>query len=87
MKDTVITASRKRRELIWLAGCIVAAMGVNIYAIASYGAPWSEFFTSIGYVAVFGIVLYVATAIVRYVVYTLLRFTKKRKSISTQSHL
>ena len=35
MKDTVITASRKRRELIWLAGCIVAAMGVNIYAIAS----------------------------------------------------
>lgn len=82
MKDTVITAARKRTELIWLAVCFVAAMVVNAYAIASYGAPWTEFFTSIGYVVVFAVVLYVATAILRYVVCLVLRIARKRKKQS-----
>lgn len=76
MKDTVITASRKRKELYWLAGCMVVAMLVNVYAIAVYDAPWSELATSAGYVAAMGAVLYVASAIIRYIIYWINRLIK-----------
>ena len=52
MKDTVITAAVKRRELkIWLA-CFVVANIINWAAIIKFQAPWYEIFTQIGYVVV-----------------------------------
>lgn len=84
MKDTVITAARKRTELFWLAGCLVAAIITNIYAIAHYDAGWAEIFTSLGYVCVFAIVLYVATGAVRMVINALLKLRKHRKPLKTR---
>lgn len=65
MKDTVITAAVKRRELwIWLA-CFVAANVVNITTIICYATPWYEIFTQLGYVTVMSVLLYVLTVVVR----------------------
>ncbi len=61
MKDTVITAAAKRREL-WIAlWCFVAANAVNICAVIGYGTRWVEIFSQIGYVVCITAVLYVLT--------------------------
>ncbi len=58
MKDSVITAKVKRRELIiWLI-CFVVANVVNWCAIIKFSTPWYEIFTQIGYVVVSSVVLY-----------------------------
>ena len=59
MKDTVITARRKRIEIITLLVCFIIANLLNVYAIASHDATWAELITSIGYVAVGACALYV----------------------------
>ena len=41
---------------------------LNAWAIAAYGTPWTELVTSLGYVVAAGIVLYVALAVLRFVV-------------------
>lgn len=78
MKDTVLTARRKRRELWTMLVCYVIANGVNLYAIVTYGAPWSEILTSACYVLVFAVVLYVAWTVLRLVGYGVMRMIGKR---------
>lgn len=68
MKDTVITAKAKRRELWLLGGCFAAACLVNAAAIVRYGTHWSELFTQIGYVVCLTAVLYLLAWAVRLVV-------------------
>ena len=58
MKDTIISAAVKRRELyIWLA-CFVVANIVNWVAIIKFHSPWYEIFTQIGYVVVTSLLIY-----------------------------
>lgn len=58
MKDTIISAAVKRRELyIWLA-CFVVANIVNWVAIIKFQSPWYEIFTQIGYVVVTSLLIY-----------------------------
>ena len=65
MKDTVISAATKRRELyIWLA-CFVVANIVNVVTIIKFQTSWLEIFTQIGYVVITSLVLYVLVLIVR----------------------
>ena len=72
MKDTVISAAVKRRELkIWLV-CFVVANIVNWAAIIKFDTPWYEVFTQIGYVVVSSLVLYVLLLLVR-IAYRILR--------------
>ena len=48
MKDTVISAAVKRRELkIWLV-CFLVANIINWVAIIKFGTPWYEVFTQVG---------------------------------------
>ena len=48
MKDTVISARTKRRELtIWLA-CFAVANIINWAAIIRFATPWYEVFTQLG---------------------------------------
>ncbi len=73
MKDTVITAAVKRRELwIWLT-CFIVANVVNITTIICYATPWYEIFTQLGYVTVLSVLLYVLTVVVRLVWYAVRR--------------
>ena len=72
MKDTVISAAVKRRELkIWLV-CFIVANIVNWAAIIKYQTPWYEIFTQIGYVIVSSLLLYGLLLLVR-IAYKILR--------------
>ena len=65
MKDTVISAATKRRELIiWLV-CFVVANIINWAAIIKFQSPWYEVFTQIGYVVVTSLLIYGLLLLVR----------------------
>ena len=65
MKDTVITARAKKRELWILLACFVVANITNWVAIVRFSAPWYEVFTQIGYVVVTSLVIYALIAFLR----------------------
>lgn len=65
MKDTIITAAVKRRELWILLICFVVANIANWAAIIKFSAPWYEVFTQIGYVVVTTLVIYALVTMVR----------------------
>lgn len=46
MKNTVITARRKKIELLTLLACFIIGNLANLYAIISYETPFSEMLTS-----------------------------------------
>ncbi|MCX4333686.1 MAG: hypothetical protein OSJ55_02275 [Bacteroidales bacterium] len=73
MKDTLITANAKRRELWIIAGCFIAACLMNVYAIVTYHRPWTEFFSQIGYVIVISLGIYAVQWIVRLIVLAVIR--------------
>ena len=47
MKDTIVTARRKKIELITLLVCFVVSNLLHLYAIIAYHAPFTEMITSI----------------------------------------
>ena len=65
MKDTIITAQAKKRELWVLLACFVVANITNWVAIIRFSAPWYEVFTQIGYVVVTSLVIYALIAVLR----------------------
>ena len=65
MKDTVITARAKKRELWILLACFVVANITNWVAIIRFSAPWYEVFTQIGYIIVTTLVIYALIAVLR----------------------
>lgn len=65
MKDTVITAQAKKRELWILLACFVVANITNWVAIIRFSAPWYEVFTQIGYVVVTSLVIYALISVLR----------------------
>lgn len=65
MKDTVLSAAVKRRELMVLLGCFVVANIINISAIIKYATPWYEIFTQVGYITVTTIVIYLLLLMLR----------------------
>ncbi len=58
MKDTLITARRKKTELITALVCLGLAYLLNVGCILYFKTPASELFTQIGYVVVIAVVLY-----------------------------
>lgn len=77
MKDTVITADVKRRELWILLGCFVVANVVNWVAIIKFATPWYEVFSQIGYVVVTTCILYILLWALRLGWYLLKYLTRK----------
>ena len=65
MKDTLITAAMKRRELLILLVCFVVANLVNWFAIIKFDRPWWEVFTQVGYMTVTTLVLYGLVLVLR----------------------
>jgi hypothetical protein len=78
MKDSIITAKRKKAELITLLLCFIIANLVNLYAIISYKTSFSELFTSLGYVLATSFVLYGIWTLLRIVIYGLGNVFRKR---------
>ena len=81
MKNTVITARRKKTELLTLLACFIIGNLANLYAIISYETPFSEMLTSFFYVLAFSGVLYVFWTILRILFYGISSlFLKKRNA-------
>ncbi|MDH6313497.1 hypothetical protein M2137_002287 [Parabacteroides sp. PFB2-10] len=79
MKDTLITAKRKKIEIITLIVCFILANLVNLYAIISYKTPFIELLTQLGYILLFTIVLYAGWSCLRIVFYYLKKLFTKQK--------
>lgn len=77
MKDIVISSKHIRRELWIFLGCIVAMELVNVYAIVDYGGKWSELVMSLGFVVASAVVAYAVVAVVRLIVYGIVKLIKK----------
>ncbi len=65
MKDTIITAKQKKRELIYLLVCFIVSNLLNILSIILYEATYSEIITSLIYVIIFSFSLYIISLLVR----------------------
>ncbi|NDV67414.1 hypothetical protein [Dysgonomonas sp. 25] len=81
MKDTIISARRKKIEIITFIICFVIANLANVYAIMTYrNTSFSELFTSLGYVTVAAIVLYIIWSIIRIIFYGVKSLVKPKKA-------
>ena len=76
MKDTIVTARRKKIELITLLVCFVVSNLLHLYAIIAYHAPFTELITSIFYIIIF--VLYAFWGILRLLFYGMQALFKKK---------
>jgi hypothetical protein len=80
MKDTLITAKRKKQELITLLICFILANLANLYSIIVYHTQFSELITSLLYVIAFAVALYIFWSLLRLFLYELqILLLKKRK--------
>lgn len=77
MKNIIITARRRKVELVTLLVCFVLANLLNIYAVVTYNTPMTELFTSLGYVVVTTFVLYILWTLIRFVIYGIGRIFRK----------
>ena len=69
MKDTLITAARKKTELLTLLVCFGIAFLLNVVCIICYHTPFSEVFTQIGYVLFITLALYLIWTAIRLIVW------------------
>ena len=82
MKDTIVTARRKKTELITLLICFVVSNLLHLYAIIAYHAPFTEMITSIFYIIIFTFVLYAFWGILRLLFYGMQALFKKKNLIN-----
>ncbi len=69
MKDTLITAGRKKTELLTFLACLGLAVLVNIGCIIYFHTPFYEVFTQIGYTLVVALGFYLIWTAVRLIVW------------------
>ena len=69
MKDTLITAKRKKTELLTALACLGIAFLINIVCIICFHTSFSEVFTQIGYVFVIALGLYLIWTAIRLIVW------------------
>lgn len=65
MKDTILTARRKKTEIYTFLVCFIIANLIHVYAIIAYKASFMELLTSLFYVLAFTIALYIAWSVIR----------------------
>ena len=79
MKDIVISGRVVRRELFILLALLVVAEGCNLGAILTYHRPFTELVTPVGFVLTLTLLLYLATGVLRFVIWLILRLFRKKK--------
>lgn len=65
MKDTIITVTTKKRELLWLAGLFIVANMLNLLSIIIYKTTFTELYSQLHIVLIITLVLYVIFLVVR----------------------
>lgn len=77
MKDIVIKERHVKRELWIFLACVVVMELVNVYAIMDYDGRWSEAVMSLGFVVVAAVVMYAVVALLRLMVYGIMKLIKR----------
>ena len=76
MKDIVINKKRQRRELWVVAGCLIAAYGLNVFSIIHWNRPASEYYMTLGYVIAIALVIYIVSVIIRLLIFLCIKGVK-----------
>ena len=83
MKDFIIKGKTIERELKVLLGCAVFACLLNVYAIIKHGTSWAELITTLHYVALLALAVYVLLWLPRLLVKLIrLLFSRRRSAES-----
>lgn len=69
MKDTLITARRKKIELVTLGVCFLLAFLLNLGCILYYGTSFSELGSQLGYVTVIAVAFYLIWTGIRLIIW------------------
>ena len=79
MKDIVLRQARIKRELLVLSICFVAAVLINVYAIATRGTEWSELLSQLHITLAVAVFLYLDLGVIRLVFFGIRRLVKSRR--------
>ena len=69
MKDSVITAKRKKTELLTALVCFGIAFLINVGSIIYYGTPFGEVVTQLGFVLIIALGLYLIWTAIRLIIW------------------
>ncbi len=78
MKDSIITAKTKKRELYYLLAAFVIAFFLNILSIIIYHTQWKELVTQLGTVLILTVVLYFVILLLRLLIRGIARLFGKK---------
>lgn len=78
MKDIVITPAQIKNELIALLISFIVGFLANVGAIIYYKSDFAEVFTSLPYVLVFALVIYLLRSVIKIMLYSINRILSKR---------
>ena len=78
MKDIIIKAKQIKRELIILAACLLAAIGLNVYSIIKFNTDWSELYSQLYMVIFIVFLLYILLGIFRLLIWGIILLFRKR---------
>lgn len=79
MKDIIVKANQIRTELIIYTICFLAAMGLNIYAIATFKTDWSEIISQLPSVLGIAFVFYLVVILIRLLILGIIRIKKQTR--------
>jgi hypothetical protein len=78
MKDIVISGRQIIRELLIFAGCILAALVVNVYSIIRFNTEWKELITTLHITLALALVFFVLVAVLRGIVFCCRHVLRKK---------
>lgn len=79
MKDIIITQKRIKKEIATFLVCLLVGILANLGAIIWYKTSFSEIFTSLHYIAVFSVALYLLWSFIRITGLLISQLLKKSK--------
>jgi hypothetical protein len=79
MKDTIITTTMKKRELLIFLLCFAAACSLNIIGIIKHHAPARELVTQLHIVLLIALILYGAVVVLRILYFLVSRLWVRKK--------
>ena len=79
MKDIIITEKRIKKELSVFVFCFFVGTLTNTLAILYYKSAWTELFTSLHYVLIATVFIYLVSGFIRVLYYIVKKWISKNK--------
>ena len=80
MKDSVISAKVKKREINIFIILLIASFVANIISIMAYNSDWIEVVSALHYVVILAVVLYVIQGVIRLIIWGIRRLLTRQRS-------